>query len=443
MWTSGYSRAGATANLASGLLDQAIDNGEHPLGEGVSLAKEDLYAYCFEPPMGAPSEIDEEGKLLARSEKYSNIFNHVNFNDVVPLVAMNEVNFTRFGKDRYYPDSISYFDCGSYESTVRHFFERLPNYEERGGKFLIPSFKIQSISGLKLIQSKNYSHWTQGLFLREFVNILTRYGLGATTWDDVPAAKEHYYRDIQPALRFIFDLIYLYGNFKGSFIDLGVSMINDILSTFDLDELINELVNPELRQFFFDDLSVIIRRGLKKVGIENFTLEQAKEKLSTFVGLLLTFVETVFAVVSRPEILFTWFSKNNISSIASGHFPELCLAATRALDSNYVKNPFENSNHEGKYFTITYLSGNASFVVKDSKGRILAECNEGEIIQASVPTNVKKSEIRIVLPYGEEYLVQTNDETIGPAAYLFDYHYRDSMQQIPVTINLDGTYSFH
>lgn len=88
-WFAGYSRGGATVNLLAGRL-----NNEKQIA-GINVNKEDLYAYCFEPPMGV-----QKSETLPESN-YSNIHNIVNPNDPVPKVAPKYKNwdFARYGKD--------------------------------------------------------------------------------------------------------------------------------------------------------------------------------------------------------------------------------------------------------------------------------------------------------------------------------------------------------
>ena len=418
IWASGYSRAGATANIAAGLLDQAIEKGEKPLGENITLRKENLFAYCFEPPMGAPADADDEGNLLARKEMYSNIFNHVNFNDPIPMVAMKEVGFTRFGQDRYYPDALSYLDYKGHEATMKGLYERLPNYEALGGNYKIPRFTVKVNNGLKLVNDEASSTWTQGLFLKEIISLLTRFGLGVSTYDDIDPAKAKYVETIQPAIRTIFKIIYEASNFKGSFIDLAVAMINDIASVFDIDQLITDILDSEERKYFLEDLTVILRRGLAKFDIE-FTWESVKDKLRAFVNLLGDFADEALAVMHYPQLVMTWISKDNITSIASGHYPELCLAHTRALDPNYVASPMKNVNSAGKYFVLTLPLGTDEWTVK-TNGRVLASGIGKGFLEKNVPCRSNLTGVQIVLPYGEEYEVETN---AGDTALLtlFDY----------------------
>lgn len=442
LWTSGFSRAGATANIAAGLLDQAIARGEKPLGDGVSLAKEDLYAYCFEPPMGAPVTVDADGKLLARGADYSNIFNYVNFNDPVPMVAMKEVGFTRFGQDRYFPDPMSYLDYGDFTAQVKEYYEKMPNYDERGGDFPVPSFKVQSVHGRSLTQANNYSAWPQGLFLKEFVSLLAKDVMGAIDVDHIPDAKYTFVTDLQPALRYIFRLIYIDSNFKGSFIDLGVSLINDIRGAFDIDDLLEDIVHPELRQFFIEDLTLILRRGLSKFGIE-FSFEDAKKWLKSFGTLLLGAIEKFIGTRGQPELIMTMVSKSNIHSIASGHFPEICFAAMKALDSNFTNRPFENTNHAGKYYTVNLPDASGKLSVKSAGGELLAQIDgKAKSISSSVPSRSFAGGLEVVLPFGEDYVITTISENgAKPTATLFDYRYRGGEVAHPLTANQDDSYS--
>ena len=61
----------------------------------MNLTRNHIYSYCFEAPQGAPNEKDENGEIPAKGKDYDNIFNISNFNDPVPLVAMNELGFAR------------------------------------------------------------------------------------------------------------------------------------------------------------------------------------------------------------------------------------------------------------------------------------------------------------------------------------------------------------
>ena len=90
LWMTGFSRAAATVNLLAGELTN-----EKKLGQRntITFGKEDLYAYCFEPPRGLNSSLC----LPTVALQYTNIHNILNPNDFVPKVAMEDWGFIRYG----------------------------------------------------------------------------------------------------------------------------------------------------------------------------------------------------------------------------------------------------------------------------------------------------------------------------------------------------------
>ena len=92
LWLNGYSRGGAVANLAAAAIDEGALN-----DTGITLGRKDLYAMTFEAPQGA---MVSDGLTGA---KYDNIWSFLNPNDIVPLVAMKEYGFGRYGRIWNYP----------------------------------------------------------------------------------------------------------------------------------------------------------------------------------------------------------------------------------------------------------------------------------------------------------------------------------------------------
>lgn len=438
IWTSGFSRGGATANIASGLLDDAIAEGTKPLGDEIILKKENVYSYCFEPPMGAPTTAGEDGLLLARGERYSNIFNHVNFNDPVPLVAMKEVGYTRFGIDRYFPDSISYLDCSNQHNQMLELLRELPNYDSRfKNGYSIDKFRMKHLHGLKLEDDPNAKSWTQGLFVRELVSELTKKGLGASSKETMLSAKERYAEDIQPALRQIFTTLYHSGNFRGSLVDLAVSVASDIVSMFDIDLIIADIMEKEQRQYLIADLTLILNRGFRKFGIA-FGLEDIKAKVETFVNILATFAAETLASMNSPLIL-SLISTTVAPAIGSGHFPELCLAQSRSLDPHYVRNPFLNTNPSGKHYFVRATGHYADMKVTHDR-RVIAETKESNVLQDKTPTRVNWNAVETVLPYGGSYTIDIPSQT--PVEVLeFDYRYEGEYRPVEITRDSNGSFT--
>ena len=117
LWMAGFSRGGATTNVAAGLIDAKLDKGEKIFANNATLKKEDVYAYTFEAPQGA--NVNAKTVKAPRDSLYGNIFNIVNPNDVVPKVAMAEYGFTRFGVDKFI--TTRFYDPENFESNRRSF----------------------------------------------------------------------------------------------------------------------------------------------------------------------------------------------------------------------------------------------------------------------------------------------------------------------------------
>ena len=92
IWITGYSRGAIVANMVAGKLDDGSS-----LGNGAYVKGYDLYAYCFEPPMGVDISKNPSAQI------YGNIHNIVNPCDLVPYVAPEFLGFSRYGIDHYLP----------------------------------------------------------------------------------------------------------------------------------------------------------------------------------------------------------------------------------------------------------------------------------------------------------------------------------------------------
>lgn len=116
VWISGFSRGGATTNIAAGLLDNKIneaDNQTLTFASGATLTHEDLFAYTFEAPQGA--NVNSQSIKPPKDPIYNNIWNVVNPNDLVTKVAMGDYGFTRFGNDKFI--TTEFYDPANYAAN--------------------------------------------------------------------------------------------------------------------------------------------------------------------------------------------------------------------------------------------------------------------------------------------------------------------------------------
>ena len=426
LWIAGYSRAGATANLTAGLLDEQINKGQKPFGDGVNLTRNHLYAYCFEAPQGAPKTYDSEDHVVVKGSDFDNIFNILNINDPVPLVAMKELGFSRYGIDLYLPDPLTNLDYEEHMKNMKSLYNKVSNHEVLG-EYKIDQFIWKGIS--------NAHAMSQGLFLREVISDLTLNGISHGGTIALENCLEFYATNIQEGLRNLFKTLYLSDAFKGSLIDLGLAMVTDLGIIDEVDYLISDLV-AEGPQAFIDDFRPILTRGLNSLNL-GVDVKQTVDQLIEFIKVI--GYEMFSAMVSgKCYEMLSWFNAGNLKCIASGHYPELCAAHVRALDTSYVNNPYTNyEKMNGQYYFLTVKADNGSINIK-SNDKVVVNINNGEEINNRISYYKKGAEYRIYLPYNEPYKVQFGGN------FEFDLAYYDSEYQEYFTVDkvLDMSNSF-
>ncbi len=99
-WVTGFSRAGATANLVSKRLVDKI------AADGCSSQ---VFGYTCEAPKGGTDDAEVAGN------DYTCIHNILNKVDIVPYVAPGQMGFKRYGVDHYIPGTAA----GAVKSTVK------------------------------------------------------------------------------------------------------------------------------------------------------------------------------------------------------------------------------------------------------------------------------------------------------------------------------------
>lgn len=426
IWTTGYSRAGATCNLASGLLDEALNKGEKPFGESVNLTRNHLYSYCFEAPQGAPNKRNEQGRVIVKTDDYNNIFNILNVNDPVPLMAMKELGFTRYGIDLYLPDPLTNLDYEDHFSNMTNLYNHISNHEALG-EYKIDQFSFKGLS--------NAHSMSQGLFLKEIFADLTLQGISHQGSISLDECLEFYVNNIQTGLRNLFKTLYQSEKFKGSLTDLGMAMVTDLGILDEVDILVSDLT-VEGTQAFINDFRPILTRGLNSLNLE-VDVKQTVDELLEFLKVLGNEMYAAMLNGKRYELL-TWFNKDNIKAIASGHYPELCAAHVRALDDNYVNNPFTDyTKMDGQYYQLIVKDIDTSIVIKHGDN-IVVNINNGDEIFNSISYYQSKNGYIIYLPYHENYTVN-----LGSSSEIYLSYFNSEYQEyIDVPKSLDDNNSF-
>lgn len=407
LWTVGYSRAGASNNLAIGRLDKEISKGNNIFDNKISLKKENIYCYCFEPPMGA-SYLEE---VSPRDEIYSNIHNIVNCNDPVPMVAMKEYHFTRYGVDYYLPDQVRNKDYESLLSPVLTFYNEMDNHSNLGEYYLSKfvnggSFFSKTNSELTVSDSSyNKTNWTSGLYLSSLVSSLATIGI---------SSREEYVEKLQTGLRNIFQIVYKNGSPKFSFMTLGVSLLSYLLNSTNVDILINNLLHDPAA--FVSDFIVLCHSVMSDLG-----MDISPNDLTSCINGLLSALTKVF--LNDLELFFTLLSMDNVHCLASAHYPELCFAHMMSQDVNYGSKKKEyNSDGSYYYVEIRDITSNTSIRIEDSKGETVASLQNGVLDKSGEITYGSngptffaylpvEQEYRIVISSASSYQITYFDQT--------------------------------
>lgn len=395
IWSAGYSRASAVNNIACARIDKAIYENNNILGD-VNIKKEDLYCYCFEVPMGASFNED----INPRSEIYNNIFNIVNPNDIVTLVTPSYLGFTRYGIDHYLPVSNLDINYNNNLTSILSFYNKMDNYDVLG-EYKISSFKKYSASntGMGLLEEDdNVNNWTLALYLREFVDDLSKYGI-----KDI----DNYTKNIENGLRNTFLAIYGGTTPKCSIETVLITLVRSLILEGDIDLLLSDLIhNPN--DFTTDTMPHVIE-AFRYLNEDINSIELANGMKGLLDALAYTFLNNI-------ELLYSLIRIDNIKAIASAHYPELCLAHMMAQDPNYTENPIQYDSTGSYYYLTIPYSESLSLSLDDN---ILL--NNGKIEKtSSYAYGIIKNNFVLYIPTNKEYKVSISgtDELVKVSKFV-------------------------
>ena len=380
LWLTGYSRAAATANMVAG----AIDNGEN-LGD-VTLEKENLYAYCFETPRGVLISAASDVK------KYYNIYNIINKNDPVPLVAMQALKpegFTRYGVDYILPDKTTDERYTEKRAEMLDFYNNMNSFEEVG-QYEIDNFMSKKIEvkyllpgGNSPVQDDIKNNKGQGFYLDETINKLTKEQI---------KTRDNYVNEFQNGIRVCATAIY-----GTLFPDEPLDRTNKFIESFTkkissmnmLSEIASAVFNPLDSRSLEDVVNGIVKESLHEAGIKNYNFSALSDFVKAIVKLAVEFI------VSHPNLTITGVA--NFNTLMAAHYPELCLAWLMSMDSNYTKTP-STFGGIGNY-RIIRINCPVDVKVYDSAGSLKAE------IVKDVPQENSESSLLVMLNEDGEKII--------------------------------------
>lgn len=305
LWCTGYSRGAAGTNMLGGAIDDIIASGGS-IGKNVELSADDMYFYCYEPPMGA--DVNKIGSSI-----YNNIHNIVNYNDLVVKVAPECMGFGRYGVDHVLP-SAKLDD--NYDALKADMLEVFSTFEN-AGTYRIDNFKYVTVTPKatisKIINLKNGITMTQGEFLDRFVQKL---------FTEVFTKRAEVYAAQDDISEIVLPLIGTYPDQWDTFVDIlsknaakNIGELIYVIKNKSTEEVVNFVAN-----LFLD--------AMREAGITEYNFEQVKKMVRPL-------TLTVIKIVTKcPDEFATLIF--NIVGIMSAHYGELGMSWMMSIPDDYM-----------------------------------------------------------------------------------------------------------
>ena len=174
IWITGFSRGAAVATQTAAKLQNGLAYVKDGTYVSAEFDKNSVYAYGFATPAGAIKD------NKPNSSKYNNIFNIIEYNDPVPLIAPERWDYTRYGQTRVLPFRES-TDSKKYNKYIKQI------KKEMGDDWKVDDFKsyiYNYLLGLNnplgyvpVIEQKN-NHDTLGTYNRKLIKAISK-GIGS------------------------------------------------------------------------------------------------------------------------------------------------------------------------------------------------------------------------------------------------------------------------
>ena len=323
LWMAGYSRGGATTNIAAGLLDNKINKGEKIFSNGAKITHDNLYAYTFEAPQGA--NVYSKTVKAPTDKIYNNIFNIVNPNDLVTKVAMQEWGFTRFGIDKYI--KTKFYDpenYGDYRNIYKALWTNVNHMKWEN--YSADTLTMYGIPGEKIASLLTPSGWV--------ANGLGAYFEGLNGIAEIDTTKANYDSNIVSTL-VIEELASKIGSREKycKYYQQGVSDV--LLQVMNDDE-------KKSSEYIETLIQSIIVYG---IGANANDVENAKYNLKPVVPLI-NVVAQIYLEIPN-EILSVAI---NIGNIFQNHEPVVTITHMEAQDSYYIDD--YNNTHSDRVYLV-------------------------------------------------------------------------------------------
>ncbi|MDR1639234.1 MAG: S-layer homology domain-containing protein [Clostridiales bacterium] len=411
LWIVGYSRGGITTNILASTIG---DNGGIA---SLKLSKTNIFAYCFEPPLGLQ---------IFATGLHPNIHNIINPNDIVTKVAPKVWGFTRAGTDnKVIPTASTSWNYKSQAAKMTEKFKELDTpfvrLSLKDGKHMLESFQAKKL-GLKLfslsiVQNDNKA---MSAFLDDFITCLALGGKGRSNYTD---NLEGLFQRM--AIEFMSHPDYM-GNSPETydrlvkFLDLSVKAVEDNLVSIILTYVTSGKNNTVTY------ISDILMECADEAGSGIFMSGNVPTALGELFDTMVRMVLLSIINSGFDDLLTLLY---NLDSLVPAHYPELCLAWLMSQDPNYTSGAqdiFAISSYR-----VVRINCPVDVDVFDSSGNLVARIIddvvqevEGSSIIAEFNSDGEKV---IYLPADETYetkIVATEAGTLNYSVGEFSY---DSM----------------
>lgn len=311
LWLNGYSRGGAVANLAAADIDDGALK-----GTGITLGQKDLYAMTFEPPQGA---MIADGLTKA---KYNNIWSFINPNDLVPLAAMKEYGFGRYGRVWNYPTKGNDKDYATKVKAMKKLFYAMEAHEvaEEYKADTFQNYKIDLTDGV-IAKDK-----TNKRLLPEFEQQLV-----ATLSNDLVGSRNTYVNEYQNGFRTVLTVVMGRKLLNGNELDVDafVEALKENLNEEPMEARLGRaLATPFDTTYGFNTvIHDLVVESVNDAGINSL----APTDLTVFVTNVVKLIAGLFLV--DPNLAVTTIM--NVSCLINAHYPEVSYAWLMTMDPNY------------------------------------------------------------------------------------------------------------
>lgn len=381
LWITGYSRAGATANLVAGKIDEGVTLAN------CSLKKSDLYAYTFEAPAGAK----QKKEVNIKTGIYKNIFNTVNLNDPVPRVAPKEWDFTRYGVDQVLPTK-ERTNEKSYARVSQNMQNRFTDLAPTT-PYLIDEFAMKKIDWYAMLSGGKpfISTASQSVFLDDFISVIA-----TETFKNRTNYNQHFESPLRQSLAAI------NGTENTPTMLIVINKLTELIF-YQKASAIKYLTST-------NELEKLIKKTLRDLGIP-----YKAEEIEPLNRVIKSFTR-------HPVMLYTL--KTQGESIAQGHMPELCLSWLQSQDNNYVtggKASFSSGNYR-----IIRINYPVDVQVYNSDNTLVSAIinDEPQAVSSLVSAINENGEKLLYLPPDGDYTVKTRATADGKMSYsINEYSY--------------------